>query len=303
MRLLDQVAQARPTPRRDGSRAFPEASDLKDLLAACATRFVLEPDVAVFARTVVSEQPELLAQSIDLLRMPDALTWLEWTEPAWNSASSFRVGLLVESDSQGRSGTITLIYEGQGSGPAVSPASFVFDFDACLSGKGDGVNFQMSHDSLNLASLFESIQGCVHPAWAKKWRAEGGDLHVARETQKLAQCLWMAPAILCAFCLLLGASSQFEQREMRHWALNRRREKRNKPPLLDHTEVTLRLFAPASAAGGGYGEPSDERRVRAHHVRGHLVRRGDTVFWRRPHLRGMLDASEPVPRMKRISFG
>jgi hypothetical protein len=55
--------------------------------------------------------------------------------------------------------------------------------------------------------------------------------------------------------------------------------------LLDHIEVSASLDTLHAADSAG-GEYSARQSPRLHHVRGHLVRRDNRVFWRVPHLRG-----------------
>ncbi len=68
-------------------------------------------------------------------------------------------------------------------------------------------------------------------------------------------------------------------------AINRKRQALGRLALLDHVEVRASLDAvhqPYTRAMQTDGRQSP----RLHHVRGHLVRRDNRVFWRTPHLRG-----------------
>jgi hypothetical protein len=67
--------------------------------------------------------------------------------------------------------------------------------------------------------------------------------------------------------------------------LNKARARSGKAALLQQIEVFAPLLPECSSFGGNGSEPSRRSR-RLHHVRGHLVRRGDKLFWRVPHLRG-----------------
>jgi hypothetical protein len=67
-------------------------------------------------------------------------------------------------------------------------------------------------------------------------------------------------------------------------AINRKRLANGRAPLLDHVEVNASLDAVATAESAADG--SGRQSPRLHHVRGHLVRRENRVFWRVPHLRG-----------------
>jgi hypothetical protein len=50
-------------------------------------------------------------------------------------------------------------------------------------------------------------------------------------------------------------------------------------------EVHSPILTPYRSSGSG-GDGMGRRGRRLHHVRGHLVRRGNKIFWRIPHLRG-----------------
>jgi hypothetical protein len=92
--------------------------------------------------------------------------------------------------------------------------------------------------------------------------------------------------LLLAFFLLLNAKGATRPVPVQREQLNRKRSAKKRPPLLDHIEVHATL--PAQTAGFLDAEagPIARRPPRLHHVRGHLVRRENRVFWRTPHLRG-----------------
>jgi hypothetical protein len=91
--------------------------------------------------------------------------------------------------------------------------------------------------------------------------------------------------VLLAFLMLLGIRSGVSLHPKDYTRLNRSRAKAGRTMLLDHVEVRSPLPAPhhfIDASGANLAG----RARRLHHVRGHLVRRGNTIFWRIPHLRG-----------------
>jgi hypothetical protein len=91
--------------------------------------------------------------------------------------------------------------------------------------------------------------------------------------------------VLLAFLLLLGIRSGVSHRPQSFARLNRSRASAGKMPLLDHVEVHSPVLEPYRFIGVG-GNSMGRRARRLHHVRGHLVRRGNKIFWRIPHLRG-----------------
>jgi hypothetical protein len=94
---------------------------------------------------------------------------------------------------------------------------------------------------------------------------------------------WDAPFAL-AFLLLLSAKDATRAMPVSRAAINRKRLANGRAPLLDHIEVNACLDAVSTSEPSG--EVSGRQSPRLHHVRGHLVRREDRVFWRVPHLRG-----------------
>ncbi len=94
---------------------------------------------------------------------------------------------------------------------------------------------------------------------------------------------WDVPFVL-AFLLLLSAKDATRLVPVSRTAINRKRLANGRAPLLDHIEVNASLDAVSTGESAGKG--SGRQSPRLHHVRGHLVRRENRVFWRVPHLRG-----------------
>jgi hypothetical protein len=66
--------------------------------------------------------------------------------------------------------------------------------------------------------------------------------------------------------------------------LNKARAKQGKPPLVDYHLLRLDL---SKASPGDHGQGGHSgRHPRYHAVRGHFFRRGETLYWRRAHMRG-----------------
>ena len=91
--------------------------------------------------------------------------------------------------------------------------------------------------------------------------------------------------VLLAFFLLMATRTGLPQRPQTLDRLNRSRAKSRKVPLLEHIEVLSPMATHDESESIG-GLNVFRRRPRLHHVRGHLVRRGNQLFWRVPHLRG-----------------
>jgi hypothetical protein len=91
--------------------------------------------------------------------------------------------------------------------------------------------------------------------------------------------------VLLAFFLLLTTRPALPRRPLMLERLNRVRIRAGKAPLLEQMEVSA-PFLPEFQSGYGRYSESSRRSPRLHHVRGHLVRRGNKLFWRVPHMRG-----------------
>jgi hypothetical protein len=105
--------------------------------------------------------------------------------------------------------------------------------------------------------------------------------------------------LLLSFFLLLNTRTGLPRTPSQLERLNRSRCRSGKVPLLEHVEVRAPFpcghFFPANET-----VPSGRRRPRLHHVRGHLVRRRNELFWRVPHLRG--HASSGVVKTRTVTW-
>jgi hypothetical protein len=106
--------------------------------------------------------------------------------------------------------------------------------------------------------------------------------HVIRRS--LAAVVLDIPMLLALF-LLMAIRAELVREPVRPARLNAKRARLGKPPLLEHIEVSAPVFAPPpQRAADTVGTP--RRGPRLHHVRGHIVRRRNAVYWRGPHWRG-----------------
>lgn len=311
MRLLDAIAQA-STPflldAPDGRRhCLPAAADLAPLLRSCPVRYVLADDLLRECIELAYAGGDELCSCLDLARVPAEALWVEWSEPVRleslarlgatppqaDAGTVARAGVLVHSAHDGRSARLRTAWsEGTAGGqPTLSPLETLLDFDHpparsmrpldLLAGQVIGVG-----QDTQLGPLLECAGIRLLPGWREYYAA------AARTTEAREQVLRMALAvaafdvpILCALFLLLSVRAQLRVTACDRAAINAKRARRHHPPLLAHAELSLpmaRAGAPAEAAADGDARQSP----RMHHVRGHLVRRRDALFWRRPHWRG-----------------
>jgi hypothetical protein len=108
--------------------------------------------------------------------------------------------------------------------------------------------------------------------------------------------------VLLAFLLLLTSREGVVVRPVDRDALNRKRVRNGRTPLLNHVEASFALQAEAHGALSHESGYSGRFAPRRHHVRGHLVRRRNQVFWRRPHFRGSAFHGRVLSRTVSLSF-
>lgn len=305
MRLHDRVA-ASTKPLRvalPGCGAFvlPGAAAIAAGVRGAPVRYVLDDDAAALVAHTGLAGAGQIFQCLDLVRIPAPLLWLEWRESGVLRAMaelgirkvaavarSPRVGLLVRSDPLGRRGAISIVWEGEGIEPDLSPVEIAFDLDDATFGGSEcdaGVTVAVPQDE-PLTRLLSHVRFRL----TKEWDAY---LSLAcatarRREEALLQYLKMVTAdfpFLAAFCLIMQARRAFAVAPSALDRLNVARAKAGKAPLLDHIEVTARIGAAGCAAGASRGV-GGRAQARLHFVCGHLVRRGPSIFWRRAHMRG-----------------
>ena len=109
------------------------------------------------------------------------------------------------------------------------------------------------------------------------------------------------PMILALF-LLFAAKDGLQRRPADLERLNRARCRSGKRALLEHIEVRAPIVAGHHCPALPAANANRRRGPRLHHVRGHIARRGDKVFWRVPHLRGSARLGVVRSRTVQLSF-
>jgi hypothetical protein len=316
MRLLDRVAGARAPflLRLDHSAAEPiEVSgpgSFASRMSTCPLRFVLADDLTRACAELAFSDGERLAGCLDLLRIPARQMWIEWNDEVHQrvmsetgSVARFeaascgrRVGVLLEGSADGYAAVLRTFWADAGTDaeePTLSPVETHIclrgalpepsDISEVLSGGFAGVD----HDAdAAMDDLLSHVRFRIDDRWAAYYRAAAGTAQMQREVvlASFGAVARDAPLIL-AFLLLLSAKDATRSMPVSRIALNRKRVAHGHWPLLDHVEVRASLDA-VQAAGMADADSTGRQSPRLHHVRGHLVRRDDRVFWRVPHLRG-----------------
>jgi hypothetical protein len=313
MRLADRIAQCR-TPfsvrnTQDGSVShLNNAAAFSRDIENCATRYVLSDELTRLCTALAYSKGASTLAFADLLHVPAERVWVEWTEAPWrdelarcgfsnpvDSARSGRRGVYVQSDREGRGGLMRTFWASGESELAVLSSSMEACFDFNIqAGQGtaafDGCKRSSFCVSDVAAGNADILRRCFRFWFERSWQDyyDGAQLTPAQFAALSRHALGTVaidiPVVL-AFFLLLTSRPSLPRRPLMLERLNRARSKSGKPRLLDQIEVYSPLvpeYHPSSGRSSSIGWHAP----RLHHVRGHLVRRGNQIFWRVPHLRG-----------------
>jgi hypothetical protein len=315
MRLLDRVASTRaplllaldhrPAVAFEVTGPGRYASRVTD----CPLRFVLGDDLTRACAELAFADGARLAGCLDLLRVPARCMWIEWNDEVhkrviyetgsaadYDAASSGRrVGVLLEGSPDGY-GAVTRTFwaaaDDACSEVTLSPLETHFDLRGEFAGASDvpsilsgGFAAIGQRDDAAMDCLFDHVRFRFDASWAAYYRAAATDPRTQRDVvHSSLAAIARDPPLILAFMLLLSAKDATRRIPVSRAAINRKRQAHGRAPLLDHIEVRASL-EPLREADSGF-ESLGRQSPRLHHVRGHLVRRDNRVFWRVPHLRG-----------------
>jgi hypothetical protein len=307
VRLLDLIVQGRCAAVRsnDGCQ-LPGADGFRAAIRQCPLRYVLSDELVRCATHLAYAEGDRLSGCLDLIHVPAQELWIEWSEPPRLQAlreipslevtierSAKRAGALVRSAPNCRSGTIRTFWSTQDERVLLSPMITSFDLDDSVrASRRPVVSAWRANTCLSMQEepaineILGHLQFRLDDEWAQYYQDRCTDPALQEQVLRanLGHCAFDTPMIM-AFSLLLGAHDLLPRQAVDHERLNRARRKAGKAALLEHIEVTAPIDTPMlqpQAANGASARVSP----RLHHVRGHLVRRDSTVFWRSPHLRG-----------------
>ncbi|HEY2462730.1 MAG TPA: hypothetical protein VGI32_01615 [Steroidobacteraceae bacterium] len=315
MRLLDSVARCHTpliVPAGSGLPRLEVAgpSRFAPQVANCPLRFVLGDDLTQASADLAFADGARLVGCMDLLRMPAPHLWIEWNDEVHKrvihetrSASAFdtastgrKAGILLRASANGLTAVGRTFWADaavdERAEVTLSPLETHFDL------RGEFADSNGSQDALSggfvdathtgnpaTASLLGHVRFRFEESWSAYYREAAADADFKRRliNDSINSIAWDAPFVL-AFLLLLSAKDATRLMPVSRAAINRKRLANRRSPLLDHIEVNASLDALSTgeSAEGGSGRQSP----RLHHVRGHLVRRENRVFWRVSHLRG-----------------
>ncbi len=310
VRLLDRIAQTRsPLLVARGGEVvrLPGPFDFAAAISACPLRLVLTDPLTRLCASLAYADGDRLGSCLDLVHIPAQRLWVEWldaprleivyealgTPAVAADATAARAGVYLEAEPCGRRGTVRTFWgpaDGEGEA-SLAPLVTEFDLDALAAAPGslvgvfEGAAAGLDADDPSLASVLRCLRFRFDDAWAAYYRAKSPSptTRAAVLQASLASVGTDLP-VLFALCLLMSSRLPLPQRRPDLGRLNRRRASAGRAVLLDHVEVTAPVMSSYRVEAAGPGEW--RRAPRLHHVRGHLVRRGQQIFWRVPHLRG-----------------
>jgi hypothetical protein len=318
MHLLDRVAQHRlpviVTPTGDPSRAMHVTgpSDYAAAIPTCPLRYVLGDDLTRASAELALAEGDRLAGCLDIIRIPAPLLWIEWNDSVLKQvvfesgssaspdpdASGRQVGVLLRATPSGHKGVARTFWSDPSAEEArevvLSPIETHFDLRGDFGSGADVLavlsgEFASTADAedAGIAALLDCVRFRFDDLWAAYYRAAAitSDQQRTAVHSSLTAVARDAPFLL-AFFLLLSARDATRSIAVARDAINRKRHHSGRAPLLDHIEVRSTIDSMLTIPCTGKGGVGTRRPSRLHHVRGHIVRRGNSVFWRMPHVRG-----------------
>jgi hypothetical protein len=323
MRLLDLIAQS--SPSQSGvppAWPLPGPHQFAQAVHACPLRLVLADDLTRCSTALAYAEGDRLSGCLDLVHVPSERLWVEWAEsPRLESLSDTlevqikptvaggRAGVLISSDASGRAGTIRSFWSTPDERAHCAPLIAEFDLNRPIRAwnsvaevfNGESAGVSVSEEPA-FDALLSHIRFRFDPAWSDLYRSANlaNDQQAAVLCTALGSTAFIIPMLFAVF-LLLAAKGGAQQRAVNVDRLNRIRRHSGKTELLEHVEVFTSLRAQRD---GDRTNIDANTRIgrRLHHVRGHLARRGYSIFWRSPHLRGNARLGVVRSRTVKLTF-
>lgn len=324
MRLLDLIVQGRcPSVYAGDGTELPNALRFTEAVRACPLRLVLTDGLVRHATQLAFAEGDRLSACMDLIRVPAQCLWVEWAERPRQEAlkaipslevkdggASRHAGVLITASADGRSGQFRAFWSTQEDQALLSPivTTFAFDRQPTLPGvmhpgNWRGETYLTLEGEPAIEDLLEHLRLHFDEEWATYYRSccDTEEFKAAVLRSSLGGCAFDGPMLMALF-LLFGARDVVRRQEVRHERINRIRRQAGKLPLLEHIEVSAPLDGPLVQRLEASGQ-SNRLSPRLHHVRGHIVRRGSSVFWRSPHLRGSGRLGQVRSRTVVLTYG
>lgn len=315
MRLLDHVVQCTsPFIVRQSCGSLWPLTGPKDFaqeLDHCPLRYVLADELVRTCTELAYSEGDGLSGCLDLIHFPAERLWIEWNADPQREelaraipectrspmVDGSRHGVLIDARADGRSGRLRTFWltRTEPPEPLLAAVETLIDLDADVAYappaallEGAEVAVSDRHNP-HLDTLLHCARFRLLPAWQRYYSAVA---HAADERERVIDCsvatvAFHVPTVLALF-LLMAMRPGLPQVPVQLVRLNAKRARLGKTPLLEHIEVHCPVFAPPVTQSREEAFTTPRTGPRLHHVRGHIVRRQDAIFWRRPHWRGHL---------------
>ena len=316
MRLLDHVAQCTApfvVQQTCGDVwRLPGPSDYAQQVYRCPLRYVLADDLLRACIDLAYSEGAGLSGCLDLVHIPAEKVWVEWDGavqreevtrmlpecPRAENAGNLRQGVLISADSMGRTASFRTFWLAPGppAEPLMAALETLVDFS------GDGSPLPAAEALLDGGSVairdprnaeIDKLLRCasfrLDEAWQRYYAAAARTAAERDEVTRrsLATVAFDTPMLIALF-LLISLRSEIVQIPVSRERLNTKRLRHGRLPLLAHIEVSCPVLACEHRREAAEVPAAARAAPRLHHVRGHIVRREDVVFWRRAHWRGHL---------------
>jgi hypothetical protein len=317
LRLLDHIAQCTdPFLVRQNCGdvwRLTGAADFSAAVARCPLRYVLADELVRVCVELAYSEGDELSGCLDLVHLPAERLWVEWSEPARREALGSvlpqcvpphdggleRSGVLICAERGGRSGSLRTFFlpSVEPREPMAAALETLLDLDGNGAAgppetvlKGGAVSVCDSQNEC-VNDLLRCARFRLDSAWQRYYgsvlSAPLDPVQEARMTGLLISSVALDIPMLLALFLLMTVRADLVQTAVNPKRLNRKRARFGRPPLLEHVEVSTPLLVRAAYRNAEH--PIAARSgPRFHHVRGHIVRRRNAVYWRGPHWRGHL---------------
>jgi hypothetical protein len=317
VRLLDHVVQC-TSPfivRQSCGTLWPLTGpkDFAQELDHCPLRYVLADELVRVCTELAYSEGDGLSGCLDLIHFPAERLWLEWNStpereelaralPECIRSNSkdldgARHGILIDAKADGREARLRTFWltRTEPPEPQLAAVETLIDLDRDLTQAPPAALLQGAEVAVSdernphLNTLLQCARFRLLPAWQRYYSAVARD---AEERERVIRCslgtvAFHVPTVLALF-LLMAVRPGLPQVPIQLARLNAKRGRLGKAPLLEHIEVHCPVFASPGTQSRQTAFTTPRTGPRLHHVRGHLVRRHDAIFWRRPHWRGHL---------------
>jgi len=315
---MDNIAASAATIKREKVnepvlKIFPE---LTDSLKGCP-RFLLDENAIATAVELSLGRPTVILEAIRNLRIPYPAMWVEWPERGREKLRTAfedtytseerpvpeRIGLFIEASDDGRRGKVTWAWNAPQDSyvtdfPNIAAISPYFDLDKetpqrqeRIEGflRGNLAKMWQDHPA-QLEALFAIWRTADHRPneWGWEycgWLHDMGALE-ARLPELYADVYGEYIIVWTILLILTSSRTIVDYKPVDRSKLNKQRRILKRPPLFDHTEVTLHIGE--RHRDGQRGQPLGYKRKspRIHMVSSFLNRRGDKHWIVQPFWRG-----------------